>query len=102
MVMCPSDIQSLKIKLCTDLEAAGDGLHGDGAVRVPMRVRIHARGEGVAQRDRRRQHLDADEEVLVARRHRTRRGGDAVGVHYRGYHARFLEYGEAYTWNRMF
>lgn len=54
------------------LQAARDGLHSDGAVRVAVRVSVHRGGEGVAQRDGGRQHLDADQEVLVARRDRTR------------------------------
>lgn len=78
------------------LEAGGYGLHGDGAVRVAVR-RVHGGGEGVAQRHGRRQHLDADEEVLVARRHRARRRRHAARVHQRRDHLRLLQDGQSHA-----
>lgn len=62
-----------------------------------MRVRVDRRWESVAQRDGRRQHLDADEEVLVAGRHSTGGGGHAVRVHDRRYHLGLLEDGEGHA-----
>lgn len=76
------------------LQAAGDGLHGDGAVRVAVRVRVHGGREGVAQRHGRRQHLDADEEVLVAGRHRAGRRGHVVRVRDRHYYFGLLQDGQ--------
>lgn len=75
------------------LEATRDGLHSDGAVRVTVRMRIHGGGEGVAQGNGGRQHLQADQEVLVPGRHCTRRGRHSVRVVDRRYHFSLLEDG---------
>lgn len=63
----------------TNLQTAGDGLHGDRAVCVRVQAaRVHLVREGVAQRNGSRQHLYADEEILVAGRHGSRCGGHAI------------------------
>lgn len=76
------------------LEAAGDRLHGEGAVRVAVRVHVHGGRERVPQRHRRGAHLDADQEVLVAGRHSTGCRGNVARIQYRGDHLRLLEYGQ--------
>lgn len=72
----PLHLVTLCSSLCeqaqrTDLEVAGDALQGDGAALGDhLLLRVQVVREGEAQRDRREEHLDADDEVLVAGRHR--------------------------------
>ncbi len=57
----------LRRVIVTDLEVGGDALQRHGAaVRDHLLLRVQVAREGEAQRDRREEHLDADEEVLVA------------------------------------
>lgn len=69
VLTCPEYIVVHVLKSRLYLEAAADALHGDA---TSARVRsatccIDLVGEGVSQGYRSEQHLDADEEVLVAR-----------------------------------
>lgn len=80
------------------LQAAGYRLHGHGpSVRVVhASLGVHLVRERVAQCNCREQHLKADEEVLVARRYRSR-GRGLVHADNRRYDLGLLKHGQAHA-----